>query len=397
MTGFFKKHANLHITTTAIRSMYDMETDELVSRNIISKQHQDSVLWLNGHTGAISRQHYIKKKKVNAVKDGRHVMNLILNGSIDRESCVDDASRVYREREGKQHDVRIEYSEGDYDADERESTHYDDSLEPFEFEQDGKLIDDSDRDQEHGKNEWYSDDDGPFSHHSGRDDYHVNYDYGYDSNEREVGENSSGRDDYHVNYDYGYDSNECRGGENSRYRWHDHSAHCDDAENELEMRSNGRRYRYDNNMTSRENRHASFSSNHSRADTGRSRRIDGAKITKEIPTESMPIRRGMSDRYERTYYNDSCNEELEVLRPLPLRMVDTSREAYVTWSNDEIEYTRRAYDIIYAQLPPDQKRYIAKELLKHIRNDANARRIFHPSHLENSGKFRHVIRAYVQR
>jgi len=163
------------------------------------------------------------------------------------------------------------------------------------------------------------------------------------------------------------------------------------------MRSNGRRYRYDNDMTSRENRHASFSSNHSRADTGRSRRIDGAKITKDIPTESMPIRRGMSDRYERTYYNDSCNEELEVLRPLPLRMVDTSREAYVTWSNDEIEYTRRAYNIIYAQLPPDQKRYIAKELLKHIRNDANARRIFHPSHLENSGKFRHVIRAYVQR
>ena len=327
MTGFFKKHANLHITTTAIRSMYDMETDELVSRNIISKQQQDSVLWLNGHTGAISRQHYIKKKRVNAVKDGRHVMNLILNESIDRESCVDDASRVYREREEKQHDVRIEYSEGDYDADERESTHYDDSLEPFEFEQDEKLIDD----QEHGKNEWYSDDDGPFSHHSGCDDYHVNYDYGYD-----------------------------------------------------------------NDMTSRENRPASFSSNHSRADTGISRRFDGAKITKEIPTESMPIRRGMSDRYERTYYN-SCNEELEVLRPLPLRMVDTSREAYVTWSNDEIEYTRRAYDIIYAQLPPDQKRYIAKELLKHIRNDANARRIFHPSHLENSGKFRHVIRAYVQR
>jgi len=331
VTGFFKKHANLHITTTAIRSMYDMETDELVSRNIISKQQQDSVLWLNGHTGAISRQHYIKKKRVNAVKDGRHVMNLILNESIDRESCVDDASRVYREREEKQHDVRIEYSEGDYDADERESTHYDDSLEPFEFEQDAKLIDDSDRDQEHGKNEWYSDDDGPFSHHSGCDDYHVNYDYGYD-----------------------------------------------------------------NDMTSRENRPASFSSNHSRADTGISRRFDGAKITKEIPTESMPIRRGMSDRYERTYYN-SCNEELEVLRPLPLRMVDTSREAYVTWSNDEIEYTRRAYDIIYAQLPPDQKRYIAKELLKHIRNDANARRIFHPSHLENSGKFRHVIRAYVQR
>jgi hypothetical protein len=359
--------------------MYDMETDDLVSRNVISKQHQDSVLWLNGHTGAISRQHYIKKKKANAVKDGRHVMNLILNGSIDRESCVDDASRADREREGKRHDLRVEYSEGDYDVDERESFHYDDRndiCDHLEYEQEGKLIDDSDQHKECGENEWYTGDDGPFSD-SSRDDYH----------------------DYHVNVcdsdnDNGYDSNESTGGENNRYQWHDHSAHCDDAETELEMRSNGRRYRYDNDMTSRENR-ASFSSNHLRADTAR--RIDGANVTKEIPKASMQIRRGMGDRYERTYYNDSFTERLEVLRPLPLRMVDTRREGYVPWSNDEIEYTRRAYDIIYAQLPPDQKRYIAKELLKHIRNDANARRIFHPCHLENSGKFRHVIRAYVQK
>jgi len=96
VTGFFKKHANLHITTTAIRSMYDMETDELVSRNIISKQHQDSVLWLNGHTGAISRQHYIKKKKVNAVKDtgGMIIAPIAMMQKLKLKHC-DDLSMSY--------------------------------------------------------------------------------------------------------------------------------------------------------------------------------------------------------------------------------------------------------------------------------------------------------------
>jgi hypothetical protein len=88
---------------------------------------------------------------------------------------------------------------------------------------------------------------------------------------------------------------------------------------------------------------------------------------------------------------------MEVLRPLPLRLHLQSKEAYVTWTKAEIEYTKKAYDIIYAQLPLDQKRFISKEVLKHIRNDPKAREIFHPSHLESSGKFRHVIRTYVEK
>jgi hypothetical protein len=51
-----------------------------------------------------------------------------------------------------------------------------------------------------------------------------------------------------------------------------------------------------------------------------------------------------------------------------LRLHLQSKEAYVTWTKAEIEYTKKAYDIIYAQLPLDQKRFISKEVLKHIRN-----------------------------
>ncbi len=129
----------MHITTTAIRALYDTETDELVSRNIISQQHQDSVLWLNGHSGAISRQHYIKKKQANAVKDGRYVMGLIL------KEGVDDAGRVALDLDRKQHsdiaERRADESRADDIAvDEDESVDFDanNRMESFECEQDEK-------------------------------------------------------------------------------------------------------------------------------------------------------------------------------------------------------------------------------------------------------------------
>ena len=402
--------------------MYDTETDDLVSRNIISKQHQNSVLYLNGHSGAISRQHYIKKKKDDAVKDGRHVMNLLLNGGIDRESSVDDASRG-----GKQDDDGVRYSEGDYDVDEQDSFHYEDNndmFHPFEYEQAEKLTDDSghygsDQDKEPG-NERYIitergiGDDGPFSN-SGRVNYRVNVcdsdsdsahnAYGYDANER-------------------YSSSIGRGGGrggNSRHWRHDHTDDWDDTWDDtvtgLEMRSNGRRYRYDNHMILQENREnqdkkhpAYVSSDKSRGQSKNSehsyfsspRRNDdffrgaGSNVANESTKSSTSIRRSMGDRYQCTRNNDAITDEIEILRPLPLR-VDTPKEAYVTWTEAEKEYTQKAYDIIYAQLPHEQKRFIAREILNHIRNDPSARKIFHPSHLESSGKFRHCIREYVNK
>ena len=360
--------------------MYDTETDDLVSRNIISKQHQNSVLYLNGHSGAISRQHYIKKKKDDAVKDGRHVMNLILNGGIDRESSVDDASRG-----GNQDNDGVKY-EGGYDVDEQDSFHYEDNydmFDPFEYEQAEKLTDDSghygsDQDKE-PRNERYiiteraTGDDGPFSN-SGRVNYRVNVsDSDSDSDSASAHNNAYG---YHANERYS--SSLGRGGGRGG---NDHTDDWDDAVTELEMRSNSRRYRYDNHMP---------------------RRIDdffrgaGSNVANESTKSSTSIRRSMGDRYQCTRNNNAITDEIETLRPLPLR-VDTPKEAYVTWTAAEKEYTQKAYDIIYAQLPHEQKRFIAREILNHIRNDPSARKIFHPSHLESSGKFRHCIREYVNK
>jgi hypothetical protein len=130
-------------------------------------------------------------------------------------------------------------------------------------------------------------------------------------------------------------------------------------------------------------------SNFSHADV--SRRTDSNGIIKA----STIVRQSMGDRYHNIHKMDAFAEEIEVLRPLPLRSYTPTKEAYVNWTNEEIEYARKAYDIINPTLPPDQKRFIARELLKHIRNDPIAKGIFHASHLECSGKFRHVIREYI--
>jgi len=321
--------------------MYDTETDELVQRDIITKKHQSSVLWLNGHSGAISRRHYITKKKDEAVKDGRHVMNLILNGSIDREShIIDDASS----RRGQLYDDnRVDDSEIDCYVDQEESFDYDD------------------RDGSQGDN---------FDYEDNNDDVmYQQCDYEYAKEEKWRDDAKYGRDQDKVCASNRY-SHSIETGDDSRYiRMHDDDSTVERGGSARIM-------------------HRSYISPHNETDLYAQRRRTSdafgvgarANNTKAIPKTALR-HRSMDD------------DDLEVLSPLPLRM---TREAYVNWTDAEIDYTRKAYDIIHAQLPPDQKRFISKAILQHIRNDPMASLIFHPSHLENSAKFRHVIRKYVQ-
>ena len=360
VTEFFTRNANLHITTTAIRALYDTETDELVSRNIISQQHQDSVLWLNGHGGTISRQHYIKKKEVNAVKDGRYVMDLILNGSVDE--CRTDNCAV--------HDDAI------FDIDDNLS-------DSFECEQDEKSSLGSNNDEMVPKASVRMGD--PY----------------YNATEEMDSSFSSSIYERLSRYD------------NLRER--DDNNHLS-AISSKEKSSSSHFSRYDSSRLGRSNdegmevdansilRFGSASSFHERPSRcrydnlrGKNNRLSG--ISSAYDSDDQFRRTADSnDRYERLEKKDKFEEEIEVLRPLPLRTYNSpTKEAYVNWTEEEIAFSQRAYEIIHAQLPPDQKRFIAREILKHIRNDPDARKIFHPSHLESSGKFRHVIRKYIEK
>ena len=530
----------MHITTTAIRALYDTETDELVSRNIISQQHQDSVLWLNGHSGAISRQHYIKKKQANAVKDGRYVMGLIL------KEGVDDAGRVALDLDGKQHsdiaECRSDESRVDDIAfDEDESVDFDanNRMESFECEQDEKSSVGSvgshkeryspredydidrvcERSDNHRGNDLYRwantelsgreqcEDTTTYnpggkssvgsvgSHkerYSPREDYDIDrvcersdnhrgndlyrrgntefsgreqcedttthssnlgdkyirkspqdvwYKKGHrsylshsdldiaSSSEKSSSDNRRGNDLYRRGANTEYNLQEKYKSKCPQEMWYkkgdrsnfpdDNLSHCFD----LETTSNSRKCTFDNvGDNHRENgsyrraysglygrEHFSSDAQGENYNINRpqdiwytndrsnfphddlSRRTD----TNGIIKASTTVRQSMGDRYQNIHDMNAFAEEIEVLRPLPLRSYTPTKEAYVNWTHDEIEYARKAYDIVNPTLPPDQKRFIARELLKYIRNDPVARGIFHASHLECSGKFRHVIREYI--
>ena len=408
----------MHITTTAIRALYDSETDELVSKNMISKQHQDSVLWLNGHSGAMSKKYYLKKKQVNAVKDGRYVMDLLLNnGGVDDEVALDDV-------DGNQHFDRLE-GRADDCADDLVGI----------FDLDNNFIQSSE--VEHEQYEF-----GDY----GFDENHCDrVRYGYEKNDAcaeqiyaksIVGsrcgyDNFRGRENYDNNRpafsrssneraDFCHDDFRRQTVDNNdrisdRYydkidpacaqefevltplplpRLHGSSTvrlpkdWNNDKKSSTEIEAKSSRCRYDN-FRGRGN----YDNNRSLARSSKER---ADFCHDDLFRQAVDNNDRMRDRY----FDKMNKEDVEVLRPLPLRPHGSAtlpKEAYVNWSQDEIEYTQMAYDLIYPQLPVDQQRFICREILNYIREDPRALEIFHPSHLECSGKFRHVIRAYVQK
>ena len=484
----------MHITTTAIRALYDSETDELVSKNMISKQHQDSVLWLNGHSGAMSKKYYLKKKQVNAVKDGRYVMDLLLNnGGVDDEVALDDV-------DGNQHFDRLEgraddcaddlvgifdldnnfiqsseveheqYEFGDYGFDENHCIHsllHKDKSQEYSYfshddmirRTDSKEIPKATTTLRQSIGYAFAEEIDAKSNRSVSDRVR----YGYEKNDAcaeqiyaksIVGsrcgyDNFRGRENYDNNRpafsrssneraDFCHDDFRRQTVDNNdrisdRYydkidpacaqefevltplplpRLHGSStvrlpkdwnndkkastlcrSVSDREKNDAfvqEIEAKSSRCRYDN-FRGRGN----YDNNRSLARSSKER---ADFCHDDLFRQAVDNNDRMRDRY----YDKMDTEDVEVLRPLPLRphgsaTLSVPKEAYVNWSQKEIEYTQMAYDLIYPQLPVDQQRFICREILNYIREDPRALEIFHPSHLECSGKFRHVIRAYVQK
>ena len=79
----------------------------------------------------------------------------------------------------------------------------------------------------------------------------------------------------------------------------------------------------------------------------------------------------------------------------PFATTSAKKDAYITWTSEEIEEAQKAYDVVVQKLQPERQRFLVSEVLKQIRADPTAVGIFHPSHIQSSIKFRHVIRKYV--
>jgi len=71
-----KSNGSLHVTSTAIRCMYETTADDLYEKGLITLEEKSSVTRLGGHSGAIVDQHYIKKNLRKAVTCARKVMDI---------------------------------------------------------------------------------------------------------------------------------------------------------------------------------------------------------------------------------------------------------------------------------------------------------------------------------
>jgi len=85
--------------------------------------------------------------------------------------------------------------------------------------------------------------------------------------------------------------------------------------------------------------------------------------------------------------------------PLPLNHCKAGqlhRAKRVIWTTEEINYTRKVYEILMIQLPEEQKRFICKYVWQHIHKDTVAvKSVFHPAHITTPQKLRHCIRTYI--
>ena len=72
LTSFFESTLNLHITTTTIRSLLETEMSSLYDSGMISTEERNAVMKLNGHSGAVTEDFYIRRDRA---ADVTHAVN----------------------------------------------------------------------------------------------------------------------------------------------------------------------------------------------------------------------------------------------------------------------------------------------------------------------------------
>jgi hypothetical protein len=88
VTAFFKRHLQLHITTTAIRSLVETTMDTLHVQGRITAEQRASVHSINGHSGAVAKDYYIHKVRGEDVQHAREAFLEMFDRSDD--AAVDD-------------------------------------------------------------------------------------------------------------------------------------------------------------------------------------------------------------------------------------------------------------------------------------------------------------------
>lgn len=81
VTAFFKTRLNLHITTTAIRSLVETAADQLRRQQKLTREQQEAIHAINGHSGATARDYYIRTAREDDARMGHRSFAVMLSAS----------------------------------------------------------------------------------------------------------------------------------------------------------------------------------------------------------------------------------------------------------------------------------------------------------------------------
>jgi hypothetical protein len=83
VTRYFSQHLDVHITTTAIRSLVETQAQQLFERGVINKEQRESICHINGHSLATAEMFYIERDRIQDVYNTRDFFQLIVANDPD--------------------------------------------------------------------------------------------------------------------------------------------------------------------------------------------------------------------------------------------------------------------------------------------------------------------------
>lgn len=89
VTAFFKRHLQLHITTTAIRSLVETTMDAMHVQGRITNEQRASIHAINGHSGATTKDYYIQKVRGNDVQHAREAFQAMFGAAQDAAAAAE--------------------------------------------------------------------------------------------------------------------------------------------------------------------------------------------------------------------------------------------------------------------------------------------------------------------
>lgn len=82
VTQYFRSSMDLHLTTTAIRSLWEIMSDKALKAAVISPAQRAAVMNINGHSSQTTKDYYLRTAREEDARHGTEVRNAILQHDV---------------------------------------------------------------------------------------------------------------------------------------------------------------------------------------------------------------------------------------------------------------------------------------------------------------------------